>query len=326
MGSGDVGPEHFVTLFDQNYLAAGLCLYRSLKQHGGDFVLWVVCMDSATERRLRELSLPEMRLLPLEQVENDELRRVKSDRSVGEYCWTVTPFTPQAVMERDPRARRVTYVDADVYFFSSPKAIFDEMEQADADVLITPHAYSADCDQSANSGIYCVQFVPFRNSPGGREILGSWQQQCLEWCYARLEDGKFGDQKYLDDWPLRFAGRVRVLEHTELAMGPWNAQRFADGSALQPAFFHFHGLRLVSPGCLQLYSGYRLPSGAQQLYESYVQTLSDALDLIGARWGPVPPLPLPNDLTNRLRRWILRLRGRVAFASYEPRDRPLMSW
>ena len=33
----------------------------------------------------------------------------------------------------------------------------------------------------------------------GLKALKWWRDRCLEWCYARIEDGKFGDQFYIED-------------------------------------------------------------------------------------------------------------------------------
>ena len=312
----DEREEHFVTLFDRNFLAAGLCLYRSLERHATPFVLWVVCMDEIVETRLRELALPRMRLLPLAEVETGDLKRVRGGRTVGEYCWTITPFIPQFVLDQEPSVRRVTYLDADLYFFADPRRLLQELDAAGAGVLITPHAYSPEYDLSTVSGIYCVQFITFRNSAEARRIMRWWQERCIEWCYSRAEDGKFGDQKYLDDWPQRFAGTVHVLQHPELALGPWNANRFLRDAGTLPVFFHFHGLRVVSEGRLLLYMEYRLTREAARLYDQYVPEFTSALRDCHARWGDVSAAAAPLGLLERLRRLRLRLKGAIRYAEY----------
>ncbi len=75
-----------------------------------------------------------------------------------------------------------------------------------------------------------------------------WQERCLEWCFARYEDGKFGDQVYLDQWPTLFGDRVHVVRQVEKTLAPWNVRHFAKKtrSRLEPVFYHFHALRLLA--------------------------------------------------------------------------------
>src|SRR5690554_6344731 len=111
--------EHFVTLFDSNFLPMGLCLHRSLMSHADPFHLWILCMDVTVQQQLSQLGLPCVSLIPLAEVETDALLARKAGRTRGEYCWTLTPFTPQLVFERDQRVDRVTYLDADLFFFDN---------------------------------------------------------------------------------------------------------------------------------------------------------------------------------------------------------------
>lgn len=277
--------EHFCTLFDINFLPQGMALHASLQRHAGDFVLWVLCMDDKVEDALKRLELPHVRLIPLRDIETPALLAIKPGRSRAEYCWTLTPFLPQAVIDRDLDATRVTYVDADCWFISDPRRILKEMDEAQADVLITPHAYLPEHDQSRVSGVFCVQFVPFRRTAEGLKVLASWQEQCLAWCFSGSEEGRFGDQKYLDHWPEKFLGTVYILQNTQLTMAPWNAPRYKEVRQFDQdgCMYHFHGLRVFKEGwiCLCLGGMYRLPENIlRDFYQSYLNDLQQSIKLV----------------------------------------------
>jgi hypothetical protein len=277
--------EHFVTLFDSTFLPNGLALHKSLERNAGDFHLWVVCMDNTTERAINQLNLERITTLPLDSVENAELRAVKSGRSIAEYCWTLTPFSVDFVFDRDPTIERVTYVDSDVWFVKSPQEILQEMTNVGAESLITPHAYSPEHAANIRFGIYCVQFMPFTRT-GSLSIRRDWQSKCLDWCFARAEPDRFGDQKYLDTWPKKFPETVHVLNSVEKTQAPWNATVFSPDDAV---LYHFHRLRLASTS--RAYVGtYRLPRATvQKLYRPYLADVKAANIALGELGIPFTP-------------------------------------
>lgn len=261
--------EHYVTLFDAFFLPQGLALYRSLQRLQEPFTLWVLCMDERVSESLAQLNLPSLRLLSLSQVETPELLKVKPRRTRAEYCWTLTPFTPAFVFQEDPSVNRVTYLDADLWIYRSPKEIFSELERSGKSVLITEHAYHPRYDMSLTSGKYCVQFMTFERGRCER-VRKWWEERCIEWCFDRFEPGRFGDQKYLDDWSDRFPEDVHVLEESAWARAPWNAIRFL-GEGL--VFFHFHGLRISRVGILS--GSYPIPRSVRRLlYAPYKEDLA----------------------------------------------------
>ncbi len=278
----------------------------SMERHIREYVLWVLCVDDETYDVLERLGLPNVRRLKLSDLETPELLGVKPGRTIDEYCWTLTPFAPRFVLEEDSSVERVTYIDADLWFRKHPKKLFDELDMAGKHVLITDHAYAPDYDQSATSGQYCVQFMTFTRC-GGEQVRKWWEERCIEWCFRRCEDGKFGDQKYLDEWPERFGDVVHVLRDKELALAPWNASRFPYGNAV---FYHFHGLRLVSEKKVDI-GNYFLPNPLHEIvYKSYLSDIKAAVEKLQQTGISISP---QTKAASFARRYYRKLRGLKAW-------------
>jgi hypothetical protein len=277
--------REFCTLFDSGYVFKALALYDSLERHCEGFHLTALCFDEEAERILALLSLPHLTVLPLAELERADpgLVAAKADRNRFEYCCTTTPALPLHLLETRAELGEITYLDADLFFFSDPESLFAEM--GDASVLITPHRFSPYLRHYEANGIYNVQFMTFRRDENGLAALRWWHARCLEWCYLRLEDGKFADQKYLDDWPERFEG-VHVLRHPGGGLAPWNVDRYelrsgdrgvlVDGEPL--VFFHFHRVRMrLDGGYDSRAPGYLTSSVAAELvYRPYLAALDEA--------------------------------------------------
>ncbi len=302
--------EHYVTLFDQGFLPNGLALLASLRRHDPDSVLWVLCMDEPVQRVLDALALPGLRTIALEDALTPALAAVRPGRTRAEFYWTMASFTPDLVFAREPSAQWVTYIDADMWLARSPTPIFDELRASGSAVLITEHAYAPEFEQSISYGIYCVQFMPFGREASAH-IRAWWQDRVVEWCFARAEDGKFGDQKYLDDWPARFGGSVHVLANPQWTQAPWNATRFTAADAIT---YHFHLLRTRTADRVSV-GLYRLPRTTRtDLYSPYLHDLRTAYTtLAGVGFVPAPQAPAPASVGQRGKDWLaFRLHNRRA--------------
>jgi hypothetical protein len=285
--------RNFCTCFDQHYLVRGLTLYKSLARHASPFVLWVLCFDDRTYDTLCKLDLPNLRPIPLMALERDdqELLATKEDRSQVEYYFTCTPSWLLYLLERVPTRDSVTYLDADLFFYSSPQPIYEEMQ--DQSVVIVGHRFPKERRYREKYGIYNVGYLTFRNDSHGKQCVHWWRERCLEWCYDRVEGGRFADQKYLDDWPVRF-GQVVVLQHKGAGLAPWNVENYSlalrNGRVLvdsQPlVFFHFHNLRQLSrrildPG-LARYGAQPSHVLKRHVYNPYIRALrATAMSLPG---------------------------------------------
>lgn len=284
--------EHFVTLFNLSWAPQGLALHASLqRQMRVPFTLWIVCVDRRTFEVLGQLGIPHIRLLLLDDLETDELRAVRPGRSTAEYCWTITSFTPSWVFDADPSVERVTYVDADAWFRDDPLRALAEFDASGKALQITRHAYAPEYDKSALTGIFCVQFMTFVRQRAD-EVLRHWQDQCVDWCFDRFEDGRFGDQKYLDAWPVQYPQAVHVLTDEQLMQGPWNAFRFPYSSGVM---YHFHGLKVLGSHRVHL-GPYPLPRPTlEHVYGPYLEDLRSILARLEAVGIPPPQqAPTPN--------------------------------
>ncbi len=282
---------YFCTYFDSNYLLKGLALYRSLARHARPFKLWILCLDNNVYEVFQKFAFPEVVLIPQGNLERSdkELLLAKNNRSRVEYYFTLTPSLCLYILENYTDVGVITYLDADLFFFSVPSPIYYEL--GEGSILIVGHRHPGYLKELETRGVYNVGLLSFRRDHTGLECLKRWRNQCLEWCYDRVEDGRFGDQRYLDDWPVRFTGVV-VLQHKGAGLAPWNlanySLRFSNGEVLvdsQPlVFFHFHNLKRIV-GCLY-YSGlggYGVTGNSlikQHIFAPYFKELKKASFLI----------------------------------------------
>ena len=276
---------NFCTLFDSNYLTRGLALHDSLAKACPSFHLYVIAFNDDCYHYLKNSGIAHITPISLKEFEDEDLLKVKPTRSAAEYCWTCTPSVILFCIQKFSLPS-CTYVDSDMIFYKDPQVLLDEMKSSS--ILISEHRYTKEYDQSSTHGKYCVQFMCFKNNSTGIEALQWWRERCLEWCYSYQEDGKFGDQKYLDDWLTRFSG-VHVLQHPGGGIAPWNLQQFdfsnQNGDIIiiekktrhsyPLIFFHFHGLKFYMDNTVSLSGAlYEMKEDVKKIvYFPYIQKL-----------------------------------------------------
>lgn len=194
----------YATLFDKNYLAKGVCLIRSLGRHypSDNWTLYVLALDEQTEYFIKHLNIKigddHLVVKTLAEVDTPELAAAKANRDHKEFCWTLGSYFTHWVF-KNAGAHEAIYLDSDLYFFDDPQIILRELGQKGS-VGIIPHRLIPEKKHLEVNGIYNVGWVAFRGG-AGLKVLKTWRNQCLEWCYNRVEGDRFADQKYLDTWP-----------------------------------------------------------------------------------------------------------------------------
>lgn len=275
----------YCTYFDHNYLSRGLALYHSLQRHAPGSRLWVLCLSEACHSALVALNLPDLVPCSLADFEaaDTAVAATRASRSTVEYYFTCSPAWMLFVLDREPGAEWVTYLDGDLYFFAAPDAIYGELE--DASVAIIPHRFTAQIERMRKFGTYNVGWVGMRNDRDGRAVIEWWRQKCIEWCHDYVDGGRFADQGYLDAFPT-LSPRVKIVEHVGANLAPWNIGNYriavVDGEVRIDGkspliFFHFQGLRKdLGFFFFNSHRRYRAPFPAavrRYIYKPYVDEL-----------------------------------------------------
>ena len=254
-------------------------MYESLKTYSNEFQLFLFAFDDMSFQILKALNLQHVTTVSLAEFETTELLGVKKGRSKAEYCWTCTPSIISYLFNKYNFAD-CTYLDADLIFYSDPAVLIEEMVENQKNVLITEHRFSpvAKLYEKKRAGRFCVQFVTFTNESDSLLILEKWRLQCIDWCYARYEDGKFGDQKYLDVWPEDYHN-IHILQHLGGGIAPWNLQQYSfsyngesitgkvkkTGSVFKVVFYHFQYVKFIKTGLYDI-GWYLISSGFRKMF------------------------------------------------------------
>ena len=194
--------------------------------------------------------------------------------------------------------------------------MFEEFEASGKHVLITEHAYAPGLDRSTKSGRFCVQFMVFRRTAQSVKVLKWWQDKCIEWCFDRNEEGRFGDQKYLDQWPALFPDEIHVLQQVHRTLAPWNVDYFLSKHppVLIPVFYHFQSFRILSASHARLVVGFRLSHAVDRFYERYLANIRTQIRFLAGHGIGLTKMPEPKRRFGMLRKVYMRLSNRVRYA------------
>ena len=276
--------ENFITIFNYDYLPQGLTMYYSLKKNLPKSTLWIVCMDKKLEIDLQNRNLPDLKIISHNKIENLSLRRVKKKRKLHEYCWTLTPFIPSYIFKNFKNIKSITYLDADIFFYKSPQPIINEFINSKKSILITEHGFHPKFDLSHIVGKFCVQYMIFKNNLKCKMILNWWQKKCIEWCHDFPEDGKLGDQKYLDEWPKIFKKYIHIAKNKKYFQGPWTFNRFKTKDMI---IYHFHGLK-INVDKVYIYNSYGLTKTIlKEVYFVYFKFLKEVLNKVDNKFTQI---------------------------------------
>lgn len=278
----------FCTYFDKHFLLKGLSLHSSLTKFNPNAKLWILAFDKYTEKILKQMKLKGVTVIPLKDFEDKELLKAKIIRNRVEYIWTCTPSLPLYIIKKNPSVKYVTYLDADLFFYSDAMAGVTEIKNGS--MVAVPHRFPKGREHLAkDSGFFNVAFNVFKNDEIGLKCLKRWRNQCIEWCYWRLEDGKLGDQMYLDEWPKLYGDKLIKSQNIGVDAAPWNISQYEVSKKgnfvylndTKLSCYHFHQFQILGPDNFSRVLGYTLSKEVvKYIYEPYEEELKKQYKIV----------------------------------------------
>ena len=279
--------RYFCTLFDKNYLIKGLTMIRSLTENCENFTIFVLCLDDKTIEILEKINFEQIKCVKLGEVESDELKFAKKNRSKAEYCWTLASSFTWHVIQTTQEIDLITYLDADIFFYSEVEPIFKEI--GNSSIAIIEHRFSTPLEHLKINGRFCVEWNSFRRDKEGIKCLDVWRKQCLEWCYYKVEGNRMGDQKYLDSWPNTYPN-CHIIKETGAGIAPWNYSQYSITKKHNKVrinnekliFYHFHQFQILNDiKFYRLGETYtEIKKEPNLIYENYEKEIKKSLEII----------------------------------------------
>lgn len=273
--------NHYCTYFDSNYLPRGIAMIRSLKRQDPEACVHVLCLDQSTYDVLAN-SDENVSLIHIDELlaADTAFSEARSNRTQIEWYFTATSCLVNYIVHKFPHIQNLFYLDSDLYFFSDVQPLLKEGQKGSAQVI--EHRFSSTLEHLLVYGRFNVGWIGFSTSQEGLELIKDYRDSCIEWCYDRLEDERYGDQKYLDKWPEKFpncivsqykGANVATWNIAERSLSMKNGEYYIDDDQL--IFYHFQGVARMKSGNYVI-KGDPLNLGVyfELLYSPYLHELS----------------------------------------------------
>lgn len=252
---------YITSILDKNYISRLKTLIFSLRKYTKEYTYFVIALDNLTYETFKN----EDKCIPIKIEEihffYPELDNIKKERDHISYIFSLSPFYPLYLLEKYSYIDHICSLDVDQFFFNSPHKIFKLLTRYS--IIITPHRFSESMlkNNASQFGTYNVSFQIFKNDKIGFDCLQLWRSQCIKWCFDKLENGLYADQKYLETWFSYYGEKIHAIDHIGLGLAPWNFESyrltrkfgkiFVDNQPL--ILYHYQGLKVLEYGFTYTY-------------------------------------------------------------------------
>ena len=261
---------NFCTYFDINYLSKFLTLKNSLNKFNIDYTFYILALDNLVIEFFKKNKFNNLKIIELDKIENkyELLKDVKKNRATIEYYFTLSPFLPKYIFEKEG-INQITYLDSDFFFFKNPKKIISE--NIDSSVSLIKQ------NSKEKYGKFNVGWINFNFEYDETiNIVNEWSNQCLNECSDIPKKNSYADQKYLDTWitKLKYS---RVFQPEYTCLSPWDANIKLVNNTKKMISYHFHGLEMFENYFVSGFYRYNKKTNKkiiEEIYYPYIENLT----------------------------------------------------
>jgi hypothetical protein len=297
---------YIASMFNKPFLVRTLAMRNSALRLMPGVKFLFMYTDQESGDMIKSLNYPDTHAIAVEDLKDDELMEAGKDKTKSEFAWMAKVafmkylFDQPWVKEGDV----VAWVDSDILFYSSLKPTIDKM-LGGYSIALMPHYFPKEKEYLNNKiGKYNAGMFIFKVDENSRLAFSDWRKQCIEWCYMRYEEGRLGDQMYLNPWTTKYKG-VYEVPTKGVDIGPWrvkthkiertgNEQFTIDGDPL--VCFHFHGYKFYAEN--NKVKPFPITVGHRAIYSIYTREIENAwreVQKIDGNWN-YEFSPKPNAL------------------------------
>lgn len=291
--------HNYCTIFSKDSLYKGLILYNSLKEHDESFRLFIICMQQEVKGIVDRMKLKNAITIDMRDIERVDLgfAAIKGTRNEKEYAWTAKSPIVLYLFGHFDYLDHMIYLDADIEFYSNPEPLFEEFNNYSIMVTRERFYIQDNEDWHRQYGIYNGGCMAFKKDKNAMECLLSLREQCINWCYNRVENGLYGDQKYTVGWTERFR-KVGVVKNMGINATAWyahasvlyekNGSMYINDTPI--VFYHYNGFIFYNKNEYDLCIFINLPKKLTDLiYVPYLKKLQEAIGKVDKMDGSFYP-------------------------------------
>ena len=106
-----------------------------------------------------------------------DLKKCRLNRTLTEFYFTSKGYLCKYIFELHNHIDIITYIDSDLYFFSNPSSLFDELRGYS--VGITKHNFHWSTIYFLKYGKYNAGWITFRKDENGLKCLNDWIREIV---------------------------------------------------------------------------------------------------------------------------------------------------